>query len=136
MTATSALVPQGKLALRLVAMRSDTNARGKLFGGWVVSQMDIAGGLVAVERAAGSVVTVKIEGVTFYQPAGVGDVIEVYTDVVRIGRTSLTLFIQVWARRYATLDYATIADGRFVFVAVDESGRPRAIPETDPNPGV
>jgi acyl-CoA thioesterase YciA len=120
--------PQGELTVRLIAMPSDTNANGDIFGGWVLSQMDQAGGIAAVERAKGRVVTIAVEAMTFIRPVKVGDVLCVYTSVDRVGRTSMKLHIEAWARRFSSHVREKVTDAYFTFVAVDENGRPRPVP--------
>jgi acyl-CoA thioesterase YciA len=119
--------PRGELTVRLIAMPSDTNANGDIFGGWVLSQMDQAGGIAAVETAQGRVVTLAIEAMTFIRPVKVGDVLCVYTAVDAIGRTSIKIHIEAWARRFRTHRREKVTDGTFTFVAVDEAGRPRPV---------
>ena len=120
--------PQGELTVRLIAMPSDTNANGDIFGGWVLSQMDQAGGIAAVERAKGRVVTIAVEAMTFIRPVKVGDVLCVYTSVDRVGRTSMKIHIEAWARRFTSHVREKVTDAYFTFVAVDEHGRPRPVP--------
>jgi acyl-CoA thioesterase YciA len=120
--------PKGQLTLRISAMPADTNANGDIFGGWVMARMDQAGGIAGVERAQGRVVTVKVDEMTFIRPMRVGDVLCVYTDVVRIGRTSLTIAIEAWARRFMTNVREKVTEATFTFVAIDDSGRPRPVP--------
>lgn len=120
--------PRGELTVRVIAMPSDTNANGDIFGGWVLSQMDAAGGIRGVERAQGRVVTVKVDTLTFIRPVKVGDVLCVYTDVEGIGRTSMKIHIEAWARRFLTATREKVTDATFTFVAVDDDGRPRPIP--------
>ena len=115
--------------MRLVAMPSDTNANGDIFGGWVLSQMDQAGGIAAVEAANGRVVTVAIEAMHFIRPVKVGDVLCVYTSIGHIGRTSMKVNIEAWARRFRSHHREKVTDATFTFVAIDETGRPRPIPE-------
>jgi acyl-CoA thioesterase YciA len=120
--------PRGELTVRLIAMPSDTNANGDIFGGWVLSQMDQAGGIAGVERAQGRVVTIAVEAMTFIRPVRVGDVLCVYTEVERVGRTSMRIHIEAWARRFRTHHREKVTDAVFTFVAVDDVGRPRPIP--------
>ncbi len=120
--------PHGELTVRLIAMPADTNANGDIFGGWVLSQMDQAGGIAAVERAHGRVVTIAVEAMTFIRPVRVGDVLCVYTSVDRVGRTSMKLHIEAWARRFSSHVREKVTDAYFTFVAVDENGRPRPVP--------
>jgi acyl-CoA thioesterase YciA len=119
--------PRGELTVRLIAMPSDTNANGDIFGGWVLSQMDQAGGIAAVETAQGRVVTIAIEAMTFIRPVKVGDVLCVYTAVDQVGRTSIKIHIEAWAQRFRTHHREKVTDGTFTFVAVDETGRPRSV---------
>ncbi len=126
-------MPKGELTVRTIAMPSDTNANGDIFGGWVMSQMDLAGGIKGVERAQGRVVTVAVEAMTFIRPVKVGDVLCVYTDIERIGRTSMKIHIEAWARRFKTSYREKVTDATFTFVAIDDSGRPRPVPAFAPS---
>ena len=120
--------PRGELTVRLIAMPRDTNANGDIFGGWVLSQMDQAGGIAAVETAQGRVATIAIDAMHFIRPVKVGDVLCVYTEVVHVGRTSMKIHIEAWARRFSSHDREKVTDAVFTFVAVDEAGRPRPVP--------
>ena len=131
-TPASQSAPRGELTVRTVAMPADTNANGDIFGGWVLSQMDLAGGIAAVDRAHGRVVTLKVDTMTFIQPVRIGDVLCVYTEVEHIGRTSMRVHIEAWARRFCSDRRDKVTDATFTFVAVDDAGRPRPIPALDP----
>lgn len=120
--------PSGALTVRTIAMPADTNANGDIFGGWVMSAMDQAGGIAGVERAQGRVVTVKVDSMTFIAPMKVGDVLEVYTEVQSVGRTSMKIHIEAWAQRFRTTRRDKVTDAIFTFVAVGDDGRPRPIP--------
>jgi acyl-CoA thioesterase YciA len=120
--------PRGALTVRISAMPADTNANGDIFGGWVLSRMDQAGGIAGVERARGRVVTVAMDGVQFIRPVKVGDVLEVFTEVGAIGRTSMKIHVEAWARRFQTYHHEKVTDANFTFVAVDDNGKPRPIP--------
>lgn len=120
--------PKGTLTIRTLAMPADTNPAGDIFGGWVMSQMDIAGSIAAVERAGGRVATVAVEAMTFIAPVKVGDVLCVYTTVERIGTTSITIGMEAYARRNRLDDRVKVTDARFVYVALGEDGRKRPIP--------
>ncbi|AMB45689.1 MULTISPECIES: acyl-CoA thioesterase [Methylobacteriaceae] len=120
--------PVGDLTVRTIAMPADTNANGDIFGGWVLSQMDQAGGIAGVERAQGRVVTVAVDAMTFIRPVRVGDVLCVYTRVGRVGRTSMKIHLEAWARRFQTRFREKVTEATFTFVAIDEMGRPRPIP--------
>src|ERR1700688_4737317 len=115
-------------ALRTIAMPADTNANGDIFGGWVLSQMEQAGGIAAAERAQGRVVTIGVETMKFIGPVKIGDVLCVYTEVDRVGRTSIIIHIEAWARRFRTHVREKVTDATFTFVAIDEIGRPRPVP--------
>jgi acyl-CoA thioesterase YciA len=119
--------PRGELTVRLAAMPRDTNANGDIFGGWVISQMDQAGGIRAAETAQGRVVTIAIEAMTFIRPVRVGDVLSVYTAVDHVGRTSLKIHIEAWAQRFRTHDREKVTDATFTFVAIGADGRPRPV---------
>ncbi len=125
--------PSGALTIRTLAMPADTNAAGDIFGGWVMSQMDIAGAVCAVEAVKGGrVVTVAVEAMTFIAPVKVGDVLCVYCSVDRIGTTSITIALEAWVRRNRIADRVQVTSGRFVYVALDEEGRKRTIPREQP----
>ena len=119
--------PRGTLTVRISAMPADTNANGDIFGGWVLSRMDQAGGIAAVERAQGRVVTIALDAMTFIRPVKVGDVLEVYTEVESIGRTSMKVHVEAWARRFRTSGHEKVTDATFTFVAIGDDGRPRPI---------
>lgn len=130
MTGTVERHPAGPLVLRTLAMPRDTNPRGDIFGGWILSQMDIAAGLMAAEVCQGRAVTVAVNDVVFLQPVAVGDTICVHAELARVGRTSLDLKLEVWARGLVTIfeeEHELVAEGTFRYVAVDEDGRPRPI---------
>ncbi len=123
--------PRGKLAIRTLAMPADANPSGDIFGGWVLSQMDIGGGIAASQRAQGRVATVAIDAMTFHLPVYVGDVLCVYADVERIGRTSMSLHLEAWALRRRQGERVRVTEGRFTFVAIDDDGRPRPVQPED-----
>lgn len=125
---TQTTEPNGALTIRTLAMPADTNPAGDIFGGWVLSQMDIAGSICAVERVQGRVATVAVEAMTFIAPVKVGDVLCVYTSIERIGNTSITIAMEAWARRNRLADRVKVTQGRFVYVALDEHGQKRIIP--------
>jgi acyl-CoA thioesterase YciA len=121
--------PRGELTVRTIAMPADTNANGDIFGGWVLSQMDVAGGIAGVERAHGRVVTVALDAMTFIRPVRVGDVLCVYTSIEKIGRTSMKINVEAWAQRFMTHQREQVTKALFTFVAIDDQGQPRAIPD-------
>ncbi|GAC1040878.1 MULTISPECIES: acyl-CoA thioesterase [Rhizobium] len=121
--------PRGELTLRTLAMPADANPAGDIFGGWVMAQMDLASGIRAAERARGRVVTAAVKEMAFELPVKIGDTLSVFTDIERVGRTSITLSVEAWAHRarYNSLEKVTAAT--FIMVALDESGLPKAVPE-------
>ncbi len=122
-------IPQSELTLRTVAMPSDVNVNGDIFGGWVLAQMDIASGIVAAARAQGRVTTVAVDAMKFIRPVQVGDVLCVYAFVERVGRTSMAIGLEAWALRRLGGAREKVTEGRFTYVAIDEEGRPRLVPE-------
>jgi acyl-CoA thioesterase YciA len=120
-------LPSGDLTVRTIAMPADTNANGDIFGGWVMSQMDQAGGIAAVERSQGRAVTVAVDAMTFIRPVRVGDVLCVYTRIARVGRSSMKIEVQAWARRFRTQLREQVTEATFTFVAIDDEGRPRPL---------
>lgn len=121
--------PRGELATRTLAMPADANPHGDIFGGWVLSQMDIAGGITAARRAGGRVATVAVTAMTFHLPVYVGDVLCVYALVEKVGRTSVTCHLEAWALRQRLGERVKVTEGVFVFVALDANGRPRPVEE-------
>jgi acyl-CoA thioesterase YciA len=125
---TDAPAPSGELTLRTLAMPGDLNAAGDIFGGWVMAQMDLASGIRAAERARGRVVTAAVNEMAFAMPVKVGDTLCIYTDVVRVGRTSMTLKVEAWAQRYLAERMDKVTDALFVMVALDAEGNPTPVP--------
>ena len=117
-----------QLALRVLAMPADTNPYGDIFGGWLLSQADVAGSTVAIARAGGRVATVSVKEFQFLSPVRVGDLVDLYARLVATGNTSMTVEVSAWARRESLpADGHAVAAGRFVYVAVDENGRSRSV---------
>jgi acyl-CoA thioesterase YciA len=120
--------PRGELTLRTLAMPGDANAAGDIFGGWVMAQMDLACGIRAAERAGGRVVTAAVREMSFVAPVKVGDTLCVYTDIARVGRTSMILHLQAWAQRYLKHGQRVkVTEADFVMVALDDNGKPTPI---------
>ncbi len=122
---------KGNLLLRTLAMPSDTNAAGDIFGGWIMSQMDMGGAILAKELAHGRVVTVAVDSMTFIRPIAVGDVVCCYGECVNVGRSSIQIKIEVWAKKVASEPIGErycVTEAVFTFVAVDPQGKSRAIP--------
>jgi len=120
--------PEGELTLRTLAMPKDVNVNGDIFGGWVLSQMDIAAGIVAGARAQGRVATVAVDAMKFIRPVKVGDVLCIYAMIERSGRTSLGISIEAWALRNRIGEREKVTEAVFTFVSIDEDGRPRPLP--------
>lgn len=123
--------PRGELAIRTLAMPADANPAGDIFGGWVLAQMDIAGGITAAREARGRVATVAVTAMTFHLPVYVGDVLCIHADVERIGRTSMTIRMEAWALRGRLGQRVKVTEGQFVYVALDRNGRPRPVREDE-----
>lgn len=119
--------PKGDLTLRTLAMPADTNVSGDIFGGWVLSQMDIAGGIIAGERASGRVATIAVDAMKFIQPVKVGDVLCVYASIARVGRSSMAIELEAWVNRGRVGDRRKVTEAVFTFVAIDADGRPRPV---------
>ena len=124
--------PRGDLCTRTLAMPADTNANGDIFGGWLLSQMDIAGGVAASKVAKSRTVTVSIDAMNFRKPVYVGDLVSVHANLVRIGRTSMTIHLEAWVVRRKETKPILVTDGNFTYVAIDEQGRPQAIQRNEP----
>jgi acyl-CoA thioesterase YciA len=120
--------PEGEPVIRAIAMPADTNPAGDIFGGWLMSQMDLAGANAAVRRARGRCVTVAVDGMVFHEPVYVGDEVSLYAGILRVGKTSMTVRIEAWRR--SRTDEATykVTEATFTFVAVDEDRKPRLVP--------
>ena len=125
--------PTGELALQTLAMPRDANSNGDIFGGWVLSQMDLAGGVPAVRRARGRIATVAVDAMRFHAPVGIGDLVSCYAEITRVGTTSITVRIETWATRKNTGERVRVTEGTYVFVAIDEQGRPRPVPPVEPD---
>jgi len=122
--------PEGELAIRTIAMPANTNPNGDIFGGWVVSNMDLAGMCFAKKHTRHRVTTVAIDTMVFFAPVHVGDFICCYAQLVKLGRTSITVKIETWAIGADESKRRQVTEGIFTFVAIDESGRPTPIDET------
>jgi len=124
--------PSGELALQTIAMPKDTNANGDIFGGWLLSQMDLAGGVAAAKVARGRVATVAIDRMSFMVPVKVGAIVSCYTEILAVGRSSIQVQVEVWSRMAGgpteAASHNKVTEGTFVFVAIDENGRTRAVP--------
>ena len=126
---TPAERPEGELTVQTLAMPANTIPAGDIFGGWIMSLMDVAGGITATRIANGWVATVTVTDMTFLRPVKVGDVVACYTDLVRVGRTSLTLRVEAWVLRQRIGDRIQVTHADFKYVALDEAGKPRPLPQ-------
>ncbi len=116
--------PQGELVIRTIAMPADTNPNGDIFGGWIMSQMDLGSGILASKMAKTRVVTVAVDGMSFLQPVRVGDTVACYARVEKVGRTSMRIPVEVWVQRYMRTEQTLVTRAVFTYVAVDPSGHP------------
>ena len=115
--------------VRTIPQPADMNGNGDIFGGWVLSQMDMAGGTLAARAAKGRVATVAITAMTFVQPIKVGDLVSIYGSVTKVGRTSITIALETVVERRLDPTPIQVTHRTFVFVAIDEEGKPRAVPQ-------
>lgn len=116
------------LALQTIAMPADTNVNGDIFGGWLMAQMDLGASVPARARAKGRVATVAVEGMTFHKPVLVGDLVSIYSNILKEGRTSLHIEVEVWVTRQPSGRRTKVTEARFIFVAVDSDGKKRPLP--------
>src|ERR1700739_681314 len=123
--------PQGDLCIRTLAMPADTNQNGDIFGGWLLSQMDLGGGVSASKTAKSRTVTVAIEAMNFRKPVYVGDLVSVHASLVRIGKTSITVHLEAWVLRRKETHPILVTDGNFTYVSIDDQGHPQVIHEDD-----
>jgi acyl-CoA thioesterase YciA len=119
--------PRGDLCIQTVAMPADTNPSGDIFGGWLLAQMDIAGGIAARNLSGGRTVTIAVESMTFKKPVKVGDVVSCYAELERQGTTSVTFRVEVWSRRHESFVREKVTEGVFTYVAIGPDGTPRKI---------
>ncbi|HUN94743.1 MAG TPA: acyl-CoA thioesterase [Bradyrhizobium sp.] len=119
--------PSGDVCIRMLAMPADANANGDIFGGWLLSQMDLGGGVFASKIASSRTVTVAIEAMNFRKPVFVGDLVSVHANLVRIGRTSITVHLEAWVLRRKEVQSILVTDGNFTYVAIDDHGHPQAV---------
>lgn len=128
-SADTPATPRGVISLQTIAMPSDTNWNGDIFGGWLVSQMDLAGAVAARRRSHGRITTIAIDGMVFHQPVKIGDVLSCYTEILRIGNTSMRIQVEVWETADPCRPPKKVTGGQFTYVAIDEQGQPRPVPE-------
>lgn len=129
MNEKNTVLPDKQPAIRVAAMPADTNSAGTIFGGWIMSQVDIAGSIAALERARGRVVTVAVNSFEFHQPVFVGDLISCYAEVIKVGRTSITVKVEVYAQRNpGNPETIKVTEAELTYVALDKNRKPRSIP--------
>lgn len=119
--------PQGEVVIRTMAMPSDANANGDIFGGWLISQMDIGGAILARGTSHGRVTTVAVDAMSFLLPVYVGDVVTCYAQLLGIGRTSMKVRVEAWVQRYADRTLLHVTEGIFTYVAINDQGRPQPV---------
>ena len=119
--------PVGDLCIRTLAMPADTNQNGDIFGGWLLGQMDLGGGVFASKIAKSRTVTVAIEAMNFRKPVFVGDLVSVHADLVRIGKTSITVHLEAWVLRRKAMQSILVTDGNFTYVSIDDTGQPQPV---------
>jgi acyl-CoA thioesterase YciA len=123
------MAPQGELAIQTLAMPSHTNSGGDIFGGWLVSQMDLAAGILAKRVSKGRAVTIAIHSMTFLKPVHVGHLVSCYVRLVSVGRTSMTIEVEVWTEDLGDAKKEKVTEGSFIFVAIDAQGKTREVPK-------
>jgi acyl-CoA thioesterase YciA len=126
-SATSFLPPARDPAIRVTAMPADANAYGDIFGGWLMSLMDSGAGLVAARHSHGRAVTIAMDGMQFHAPVHIGDEVSVYAQLAKVGRTSMTIDVECWARDRHRDDHRKVTEARFTFVAIDQDRKPRPV---------
>lgn len=133
MTDNEVTLPTDRLpVIRVVAMPKDTNPGGSIFGGWLMSQIDIAAAIPALERARGRVATVAVNSMEFHEPVFVGDVVSCYADIIKTGRTSITVKVEVFSERNpADKKIVKVTEAELIYVALDENRKPRVLPDID-----
>ena len=130
-TRLPAVLPEGKeLVLKVIPMPADSNANGDIFGGWVMAQVDLAGSVLPARHTQGRMATVAVKEFIFKQPVRVGDILSFYSEILRIGRTSITVDVEVYAERFGSQgQFVKVTEATLTYVAIDEAGRPRPIPQ-------
>jgi acyl-CoA thioesterase YciA len=123
--------PGGELCIRTLAMPADTNQNGDIFGGWLLGQMDLGGGVFAAKTAKSRTVTVAIEAMNFRKPVFVGDLVSVHASLVRVGKTSITVHLEAWVLRRKEMHSILVTDGNFTYVSIDDQGHPQMIPQAE-----
>ncbi|AEO08626.1 acyl-CoA thioesterase [Buchnera aphidicola str. Ak (Acyrthosiphon kondoi)] len=123
-------LPQGIIVLKTLSMPADTNANGDIFGGWIMSQMDMGGAILAKEIAGGKVATVRVDGITFLKSISVGDIVNCYANCIKIGKSSIKINVEIWIKKIYSKplgQYYCAAEAVFIYVAIDEAGKSREL---------
>ena len=128
MSDTPTITAKGVISLQTIAMPADTNWNGDIFGGWLMAQMDLAGAVAARKRAHGRITTVAVESMIFLHPVKIGDVLSCYTNIERVGNTSMKIRIEVWETADPCRPIVKHTEGVYTYVAIDEEGKPRSVP--------
>ena len=133
MSETATRLPDGQPVLRVMPMPADANHNGDIFGGWIMAQVDLAGGILAGRHARGRVATVAVNSFQFKQAISVGDLVSLYADIVHVGNTSITVNVEVYAERnYADLETVKVTEAQLTYVAIDGNGKKRSVPPENP----
>ncbi len=127
MSDSTPTTPQGEIVMRTLAMPGDANANGDIFGGWLMSQMDLGGAVLARHTARSRVTTVAIDGMSFLNPVAVGDTVTCYAQLLKIGRTSMRICVEAWVQHYTNDNHVRVTSGIFTYVAIDDAGRPHPV---------
>lgn len=129
-------MPHGEIVIRTIAMPADTNSNGDIFGGWLLSQMDLGGAVAARNLARSRVVTVAIDAMSFVAPVNVGDTVTCYATLQDIGRTSMKIVVEAWAQHHSGEPQQCVTRGLFTYVAIDANGKPQAVRRPENEPGL
>lgn len=124
---SSPLEPHGELVIRTIAMPADTNPNGDIFGGWLMSQMDLGAAIYARNLSRSRVTTVAVDGMAFLNPVNVGDIVNCHASILKVGRTSMKINVEAWVQRSTDSKLLRVTEGVFTYVAIDEQGRPQPV---------
>jgi len=122
--------PQGELVIRTIAMPADTNSNGDMFGGWLLSQMDLGGAIFARNLSRSRITTVAIDAMSFLHSVYVGDIVSCHASLLKVGRTSIRIEVEAWAQRAKGGEHVRVTKGTFTYVAIDDAGRPQPVQRT------
>lgn len=119
--------PHGDLVLQTLAMPADANPNGDIFGGWIMSQMDLGGGIAAKKRARSRIVTVAVDSMVFRKPVHIGDTVHVHADITHVGTTSMKINLEVWAQNWEQSNKWKVTEAIYTYVAIDDKGKPQPV---------